>query len=612
MIKIVKVILLTISFSIVVPIASADTDPFPGVANGATIPGTELYGSPGQSQVDFEASPQRQSHTCPSGSGRGGGVDLAFTSDRSKHRFFTNCVKTWQSSAAIDAEVKYRADLAAAQAAALAQSLAWNTANPGQQKCFQWGPITSPSGGTSSGGVCANPVGSAPSSSGSTGSTPALETRTATTTPTTSGGTTSSTSETRTASTTPTTSTNNSDTKTAIVAIPPSSGVAEVVIVPGQGDCPGGNENWRRGIEVNATTGKVVTKCVRTETIEMATSPTTTTILTRVVGSDPYPNITTGAEIPGTRTWSTNETSWPNFYNNTIRANWSCPAIFGPNGDSYAGESNGYDSATQKWFRVCVKNPWLEATPVVKSTPPTTETKTVASTATTTDTQTIVTAKFDPIPGVSNGVEIPGLRITSLYGLTQAQWEATSTYKSFVCPTGSGKAVGVDMNFTTTRSDDTWFAYCVKTWTQPANQNPTVTDTKTVSTTVPSQTTDTRTATTGAAGATSTTLQQSNGVLLIPMSSTVLQTQQTLTPLEKENQLVTNKTSKNQSQVSVNTEFANSLLQLTATKKGAKTITLPVQTNSKGDAKLNVKTSLSGYTVSLKAGSETLDSDKVK
>ena len=62
MIKIVKVILLTISFSIVVPFASADTDPFPGVANGATIPGTELYGSPGQSQVDFEASPQRQSH----------------------------------------------------------------------------------------------------------------------------------------------------------------------------------------------------------------------------------------------------------------------------------------------------------------------------------------------------------------------------------------------------------------------------------------------------------------------------------------------------------------------------------------------------------------------
>ena len=82
--------------------------------------------------------------------------------------------------------------------------------------------------------------------------------------------------------------------------------------------------------------------------------------------------------------------------------------------------------------------------------------------------------------------------------------------------------------------------------------------------------------------------------------------------LGKNTELVTNKTSNNQSSVSVNTEFANSLLQLTATKKGAKTIILPVQTNSKGDAKLKVKTNLSGYKVSLKAGSETLDSDKVK
>ncbi|ASY13846.1 hypothetical protein B1s21160_06030 [Candidatus Nanopelagicus hibericus] len=512
MIKIVKVILLTISFSIVVPFASADTDPFPGVANGAEIPGTRVSG--------------QQAISCPSGSGSG--IEVNATTKQT----FTYCVKTWRPSAAIDAEAKYRADLAAAQAAALAQSLAWNTANPGQQKCFQWGPITSPSGGTSSGGVCANPVGTAPSSSGSTGSTPASETRTATTTPTTSGGTTSSTSDTKTATTTPT-----------------------------------------------------------------ATVP------------DPLPSVTNGAEVPGTRVSGAPGQSQVDFEASSAYQSHTCPTGSGRG----IGVDLAFTTDRSKHVRYvyCVKT--FNPSTVQETVPQNSDTKTATVSTTNTDTKTVITIQTaDPIPGASNGAELPGSRITSSAGITQAQWEATNTYKSFVCPTGSGKAVGVDMNFTTTRSDDRWFAYCVKTWIQPANQNPTITDTKTVSATTQSPTTDTRTATSGAAGATSTTPQQSNGVLLIPMSSTVLQTQQILTPVEKESQLVTNKTSKNQSSVSVNTEFANSLLQLTATKKGAKTITLPVQTNSKGDAKLNVKTNLSGYTVSLKAGSETLDSDKVK
>lgn len=49
--------------------------------------------------------------------------------------------------------------IAAAEAAAAAQSQAWNAANPGQQRCVQWGPIVHANGvSTSSGGVCANPV----------------------------------------------------------------------------------------------------------------------------------------------------------------------------------------------------------------------------------------------------------------------------------------------------------------------------------------------------------------------------------------------------------------------------------------------------------------------
>lgn len=53
----------------------------------------------------------------------------------------------------------FQARINAAQSAAEAQSQAWNAANPGQQKCVQWGPIVHANGvSTSSGGVCANPV----------------------------------------------------------------------------------------------------------------------------------------------------------------------------------------------------------------------------------------------------------------------------------------------------------------------------------------------------------------------------------------------------------------------------------------------------------------------
>ncbi|NDB57278.1 hypothetical protein EB001_02330 [bacterium] len=67
---------------------------------------------------------------------------------------------------------------------------------------------------------------------------------------------------------------------------------------------------------------------------------------------------------------------------------------------------------------------------------------------------------FASTPAFAN--EISGTRITSQPGITQSQWEATETYKAHTCPEGSGKGIGVDMNFTADRSDDTWFAYCVE------------------------------------------------------------------------------------------------------------------------------------------------------
>ena len=75
---------------------SSSSDPFPGVADRAEIPGTRVSGAPGDSEATFYASSAYLSHTCPTGSGRGIGVDLAFTSDRSKHVRYVYCVKTWR------------------------------------------------------------------------------------------------------------------------------------------------------------------------------------------------------------------------------------------------------------------------------------------------------------------------------------------------------------------------------------------------------------------------------------------------------------------------------------------------------------------------------------
>lgn len=138
--------------------AFADSDPFPGVAHMAEIPGTRVSSPAGMSDSDWNNSAAVRGFSCPAGAGGAAGVDLNFTTTNSDDVRSMYCVKTWRPQETIDAMAAYRAQVDAAQASALAQSQAWNAANPGKQKCFPWGPFTDPNGGTSSGGMCANPV----------------------------------------------------------------------------------------------------------------------------------------------------------------------------------------------------------------------------------------------------------------------------------------------------------------------------------------------------------------------------------------------------------------------------------------------------------------------
>ena len=51
-------------------------------------------------------------------------------------------------------------------------------------------------------------------------------------------------------------------------------------------------------------------------------------------------------------------------------------------------------------------------------------------------------------------------RLESAPGQSQSDWEATDAYKAFVCPEGTLRGGGVDLNFTTDRSDDKYFVTC--------------------------------------------------------------------------------------------------------------------------------------------------------
>jgi hypothetical protein len=62
--------------------------------------------------------------------------------------------------------------------------------------------------------------------------------------------------------------------------------------------------------------------------------------------------------------------------------------------------------------------------------------------------------------GISPATAATVSRLDSAPGQSQSDWEATDAYKAFTCPEGTLRGVGVDLNFTTDRSDDTYFVTC--------------------------------------------------------------------------------------------------------------------------------------------------------
>ena len=178
--RLARLTIMALFFGLVIPIAHADTDPFPGVAHMGEIPGTRVSSTAGQSQSAWEATDAYKNRpACTSGSGSGVEVGAGVYS--------IYCVKTWQPQATIDVEEDFRNRQNLAIAQATIESQQYSAANPGLQKCVTWGPVVHANGvSTASGGVCANVVGTKPD-----GSTQQVAPTQVATTPTTSTSTTS-------------------------------------------------------------------------------------------------------------------------------------------------------------------------------------------------------------------------------------------------------------------------------------------------------------------------------------------------------------------------------------------------------------------------------------
>ena len=146
-----------------------ETNPFPGVAFGEEIPGyTKIAICSDTPEIPDNCVRRTGQPECPPWSAND--VTATLRADGSWASAKLWCRASWTPPVTQAQEEEYRQAIESAQRAAEEESRAWNEANPGRQKCVQWGPIRHPNGvGESSGGVCANPVpaGTAPSGSAS-------------------------------------------------------------------------------------------------------------------------------------------------------------------------------------------------------------------------------------------------------------------------------------------------------------------------------------------------------------------------------------------------------------------------------------------------------------
>ena len=424
---------------LVVPLNSSNawdpqpTNPFPGVAYGAEIPGYTVQVPCKPDDCGIGIVPVVN---CPpwSAADGGGGVDVGYAK-----RF---CRNSWTPppTAADDDDFRNRQTLAIA--AATVESQAYSAANPGLQKCVTWGPIVHANGiSTASGGVCANVVGKKPDgttaqvaptpvSSDSSGSS--------------SSSSTSSSTASATSSTSPAATDSSTATSPAPAAQQPAAPKVDLTqfgigrpftrVVAGNlsaSQCPSGYQ-----AATNVLPGIVdggATECWPDNA--WAAYSIGGDVWTKFKSS----NGSLNAQVEATRRVQVNAIRTLALQQAQNLANLT-PGIKRCNSWSGFGESG------QECAYIPIQNNSLGGMTSTSSG----------------ETSTSVLKKT---------IEVVVATISSQPGQTQVQWESTDAYKSFTCPSGAGRAIGIDLKGTAANSDDVWTVSCVQVEIDPASSS---------------------------------------------------------------------------------------------------------------------------------------------
>jgi hypothetical protein len=471
---------------LVFPISSSNawdpqpTNPFPGVPYEGEIPGytVEVDCGPGgddsSSGVDCGIG-RIPWFACPDWSasdGRNGYANDGPPGDPHKKVGFAKrfCRNSWTppTTAADDTDFRNRQTLATA--AATVESQAYSAANPGLQKCVTWGPIVHANGiSTASGGVCANVVGTKPDGTTAQVAPTPVSSGSSGTSDSSSGGSTSSipagSSNEESSNTSSDSATSTSSTSAAQQPVRPQVDLTQFGIgrpftrvVAGNlsaSQCPSGYQ-----AATNSLSGVIdggATECWP-DNVWAAYS----------IGGEIWAQFKTSngslnAQAEATRRVQVNAIRTLALQQAQNLANLT-PGIKRCNSWSGFGESG------QECAYIPIQNNSLGGMTSTSSG----------------DTGTSILKK---------ATEVVVATISSQPGQAQTEWENSEIYKAFTCPSGAGRAIGIDLKGTTSNSDDVWTVSCVQVEVDPTISSDTSTvRTSETSTVSSSGTTETTTA----------------------------------------------------------------------------------------------------------------------
>ncbi len=392
------------------PIASADSNPFPGVPYGSEIPGySKIIICSDTPQIPDDCVRQGGGQvTCPNGSAND--ITPTLREDGSWASLKSWCRNSWTPPTTVADDEDFRNRQQLAIAAATLESQAYNAAHPGEQKCVTWGPIVHANGiSTASGGVCANPVGTR--SDGSTiqvapsqvGSSQSLN----------SG---------------------NSDSSTI--------GVGVGIQVP---------DLTQYGIGKPFT--KVVSGNISTSSCPSGFQAASNDVNTGVgvAATECWPDNAWAAYSAGGSVWSQFKSSNGSIdaqaetnrrvQVNALRSLALQQAQMAANetiGVKRCNSWSGFGESGQECAYIPYQSNHMLGTPILTS---------IGDTST-----TLITL----------GEEVGGIKVVSPTGLSLQQWQQNPDYLAIICPNGSGRSSTIDLHGTLNTADDTWITTCIK------------------------------------------------------------------------------------------------------------------------------------------------------